>query len=89
MSIKVYKIAACGLAVFALSGCITEDKNSEGISYSAGDAIAHNSALQIVDPWPENVQDTHLVVPAENGTPSAESTTTSEPQVVGALVTGN
>lgn len=48
-----------------LAGCNTaEDPRLEGVALDAGDAIARNSALQIIDPWPANVQDTNLKVPA-------------------------
>ncbi|MEM9573848.1 MAG: hypothetical protein AAF870_01320 [Pseudomonadota bacterium] len=74
MSNKFHLFAAASLSLFALSGCVVENEYSEGISYSGGNAIAHNSSLQIIDPWPDNVQDTHLVVPAESGDqPAAEA----------------
>ena len=79
MSIKFYSYSAAGCALLLLSGCITENKDSEGISYSAGNAIAHNTALQVIDPWPANVQDTHLVVPADRkgGAEQADASTQS------------
>ncbi|QKV17785.1 hypothetical protein [Oricola thermophila] len=45
----------------------TEDRDLEGITLGAGNSVAANSALQIIDPWPSGVQDTDLVVPAERG----------------------
>lgn len=82
MSNKIQILAACSLALFALSGCVVENELSEGISYSGGDAIAHNSSLQIIDPWPENVQDTSLVVPAESGEQAAAEATEAPPSAV-------
>lgn len=79
MSNKIHTIAAGCLALFALSGCVVENELSEGIAYSGGNAIAHNSSLQIIDPWPENVQDTSLVVPAESGDQAAADAAAAAP----------
>ena len=75
MSLKFYSYSAVGCALLMLGGCMTENPDSEGISFSGGNAIAHNTALQVIDPWPANVQDTHLIVPAErnSGADQAES----------------
>lgn len=57
-------LAACT----ALSGCMTEDvMRYDGVTLHAGDAIAANTAMQMVDPWPIGVEDTHLLVPADRG----------------------
>ena len=54
------------LATISLAGCVgPEETLNEGVTLGAGNAVAHNSALQIIDPWPPGVQDTDLVVPAE------------------------
>lgn len=56
------------LAALPLTGCYSPPETIyEGVTLGAGDAIAHNSALQIIDPWPPGVQDTDLAVPAERG----------------------
>jgi hypothetical protein len=91
MSNKIHMIAAGSLALFALSGCVVENELSEGISYSGGNAIAHNSSLQIIDPWPENVQDTTLVVPAEKGEQPAAEAAAATPvaAATGATAIGN
>jgi len=61
-------IGALAAAATMLSGCMSaEDKELEGITLAGGDAIAINSALQIIDPWPAGVQDTELTVPADRG----------------------
>lgn len=55
-------------AVLALSaaGCTTsEPLRYEGVSRGAGDAIAANTVMQMVDPWPAGVEQTHLNVPAD------------------------
>lgn len=57
-------LAACA----ALSGCMTEDvMRYDGVTLQAGDAIAANTAMQMVDPWPVGVEETHLLVPADRG----------------------
>ena len=49
-----------------LSGCQNHELvRSETIALSAGDAIAANSVMQIVDPWPPRVKQTSLVTPAD------------------------
>lgn len=56
----------CGALV--LCGCMNDDlSRAEGLSYGAGEAIAANSVLQMVDPWPAGVEDTRVVTPADLG----------------------
>ncbi|MCB1424944.1 MAG: hypothetical protein KDJ89_04090 [Notoacmeibacter sp.] len=56
-----------GAAVF-LAGCTHEAyQRNEGVSSYAGNAIAANTAMQMVDPWPAGVEDTALETPAERG----------------------
>jgi hypothetical protein len=51
-----------------LGGCAQDDYlRTDGLTVGAGDAIAANTAMQIVDPWQYGVQNTRLVVPAERG----------------------
>lgn len=53
-------------AIAALTGCTTSQTlHHEGVTSYAGNAIAANTALQMVDPWPYGVQDTSLETPAE------------------------
>lgn len=63
----ITKVHAITFLTVALSGCISEDPNLEGITIAGGNAIAHNTALQVVDPWPDGVQNTDLAVPANGG----------------------
>ncbi len=57
---------ALAVATISLAGCVgPEETLNEGVTLGAGNAMAHNSALQSIDPWPAGVQDTDLVVPAE------------------------
>lgn len=61
-------LGAVAAAAMMLSGCLSaEDKELEGISLAGGNAIAINSSLQIIDPWPAYVQDTDIKVPADRG----------------------
>jgi hypothetical protein len=51
-----------------LSSCAKDDyARTEGISLGVGDAVAVNTALQVIDPWPEGVEDTDLTVPSDRG----------------------
>jgi hypothetical protein len=61
------------LAFFAvaLAGCTTDDtQRIDGINFGAGDAIAANTVMQMVDPWQDGVQHTNLKVPAERPAPT-------------------
>ncbi|MEO0543319.1 MAG: hypothetical protein AAFY99_05820 [Pseudomonadota bacterium] len=54
-----------GVSAIALSACTQTYNETEGVTLQAGNAVAYNSALQIIDPWPKGVQDTNLIVPAD------------------------
>ncbi|MEO1701071.1 MAG: hypothetical protein AAFR71_03390 [Pseudomonadota bacterium] len=58
-----------GVSAVALSACTQTYNETDGVTLAAGNAAAYNSALQIIDPWPEGVQDTNLVVPADRDGP--------------------
>ncbi|MEO3387518.1 hypothetical protein [Mesorhizobium sp. CAU 1741] len=67
MASKV-KLLLLSVVLLPLSGCMTEDVlRYDGVTLQAGDAIAANTAMQMVDPWPVGVEDTHLLVPADRG----------------------
>lgn len=57
------------LATIALSaGCATEETaRMDGLTVGAGNAMAANTVMQMVDPWPRGVEDTTLIVPADLG----------------------
>lgn len=60
------------------AGCTTDTVlRPEGVTSYAGEAIAANTAMQIVDPWPYGVQDTRLRVPADR--PSRSATNAAAP----------
>lgn len=54
---------------FALSaGCATEETTRmDGLTLGAGNAMAANTVMQMVDPWPRGVENTNLIVPADPG----------------------
>ncbi|MGN6466683.1 MAG: hypothetical protein ACTHLP_14505 [Rhizobiaceae bacterium] len=58
-------VSVFGLS-FAAAGCQSEYARNEGVTGMAGDAIAADTVLQMVDPWPRGVENTHLVVPADH-----------------------
>ena len=69
------------IAVAPLAGCVgPEEPAYEGVTLGAGNAIAHNSALQIIDPWPPGVQDTDIAVPADRGDEDTAGNTEDGPQ---------
>lgn len=60
------RYAAVVWGVIMLSGCQTQEPTySETISFSAGDAIAANTVMQMVDPWPKTVRNSNLATPAD------------------------
>ncbi len=71
------------LCTSVLAGCTsTDDRRVEGLTLDAGDAIAHNTALQVIDPWPVGVQNTNLVVPAERPVPAQTTTGSAGTSIV-------
>jgi hypothetical protein len=61
-----------------LSGCAQDDYlRTEGLTLEAGDSVARNSMLQIIDPWPQGVEDAQLLPPADRQ--DGTEVTASEP----------
>ena len=58
--LAAFAAACCGLA-----GCSETYQRVDGVTPGAGDAIAANTVMQMVDPWQYGVQDTDLSVPAD------------------------
>jgi hypothetical protein len=57
---------AFGLSL-AAAGCTSSElARNEGVTGRAGDAIAADTVLQMVDPWPRGVENTYLNVPADH-----------------------
>jgi hypothetical protein len=79
---RTAKIAAIA-AFFLLTGCASDDyARTEGLTMTAGDAVAKNSALQIIDPWPAGVEDTSLDTPADRTDPGADGDKPKAPVTV-------
>jgi hypothetical protein len=75
--VPCFRIGAVALTL-ALAGCMSEDVlRYDGVTTGVGNAIAANTAMQMVDPWPAGVEDTHL------RTPAVRETATSEPAMPG------
>lgn len=85
MTGKAMLAAALALSGLA-SGCTsaTHSIRPEAITIGAGDAVAANTALQMVDPWPAGVNDTDIDAPADRSpyepkrTEEAKGVTTSD-----------
>jgi hypothetical protein len=76
---RLIKLAATALT-FLLAGCAQDDYlRTEGLTMTVGDAVAKNSALQIIDPWPAGVEDTSLDVPADRTDPGGDGEKPSAP----------
>ena len=62
------RLAVCAMlagSAALLCACnSSQTLHHEGVTAYAGDAIAANTALQMVDPWPYGAQDTDLKTPA-------------------------
>lgn len=60
-----FSIPLLGLAAALAAGCSTDDyQRIDGLTIGAGNAMAANTAMQMVDPWQNGVQNTNLRVPA-------------------------
>ena len=72
MSRKLLLLAVLPMIV---SGCMADTQRVTGVTSGAGNAIAANTAMQMVDPWQPGVDDTDLMTPANRaGRPSASAT---------------
>ena len=55
------------------SGCMSDGyRRADGLTEGAGNSMAANSVMQMVDPWQDGVQNTKLLVPASRG-PQADA----------------
>lgn len=69
------------MLVAFLAGCTSDQvMRIDGMTPEAGNAIAANTVLQMVDPWQPGVQGTDLRVPAERAAAAAEAATTGAGQ---------
>jgi hypothetical protein len=55
------------------TGCQSEYARNEGVTGMAGEAIAADTVMQMVDPWPRGVQHTDIRVPADQAQYEAKS----------------
>ncbi len=69
-----FKIAVLvGLAGLG-SGCMSDEyRRADGLTDGAGNAMASNSVMQMVDPWQDGVEDTRLLVPAARSNTAASA----------------
>ena len=57
---KTLKIAFITALTGFTSACAQYIERNEGVTFSAGDAVAHNKAVQMIDPWPRHAGQTHI-----------------------------
>ena len=60
-----------------LAGCVSGNGRYDGVTTGAGNAIAANTVMQMVDPWQRGVEDTDLTTPAERSATEAASESAS------------
>ena len=58
-------LAALAASCCTFAGCSETYRRVDGVTPGVGDAVAANTAMQMVDPWQYGVQDTDLSVPAD------------------------
>lgn len=58
-------LAAAVAAALLLAGCNQYWERKETVSYSAGDAVAANAAVQIATPWPAGSRNTNITTNGE------------------------
>jgi hypothetical protein len=78
-------VAAC----CAIAGCSETYQRIDGVTPGAGDAIAANTVMQMVDPWPYGAQDTDLNVPADRSSQDEKAAAESSDKVQAPSTTEN
>lgn len=74
------KVTVIGLVAMTASCASEHYRRGDGITDFAGDTIAQNTALQVVDPWAEGVEDTDIRSPYDpSGSSEGEDAATSTP----------
>jgi hypothetical protein len=70
----------------AFAGCnsTSDVLRYDGVTTGAGDAVAANTVMQMVDPWPAGVENPHLRVPADRGGIQGESQRSTGTEATGA-----
>ncbi len=75
-------LLATGVVALLASACTSDDvMRIDGVTPYAGDAIAANTVMQMVDPWQYGVQDTNLKVPHERPATASSSAGSSAGRV--------
>jgi hypothetical protein len=60
------KILLPAMTAALLSGCMGDgNQRIQGLTSGAGNAIAANTVMQMVDPWQAGVEETDLITPAQ------------------------
>jgi hypothetical protein len=63
-----------------MAGCTSDEfARNEGVTGRAGDAIAADTVMQMVDPWPRGVENTNLRVPADHAQYQSKSVAAGTP----------
>ncbi len=58
----IIRLSLLGVVVATLPACQSSFARKDTIGYAAGDAIAWNKAVHMVDPWPASSADTTIPV---------------------------
>jgi hypothetical protein len=67
-------IGVAAILALTAAGCTTShDIHPHAVTVEAGNAVAANTVMQMVDPWQPGVQDTDLIVPSERGEANADA----------------
>jgi hypothetical protein len=82
-------LAALAAACCAFGGCSETYQRVDGVTPGAGDAIAANTVMQMVDPWPYGAQDTDLDVPADRSSQQEQAVAESVDSPQAPSTTGN
>jgi hypothetical protein len=80
MTMKNTKVLFVLILGLVLQSCAREDTlRTEGLTLGAGDAMARNTALQVIDPWPNGVEDTDLLIPNTRTNDNVEAGSAAKP----------
>ncbi len=86
MGKRIIRMAAIAGVAGLAAGCMSDEyRRADGLTDGAGDAIAGNTVMQMVDPWQDGVQDTRLLVPAarsNGGSPADQAADAKQSQTM-------
>ena len=90
MRARANVLAVLAAACCVIAGCSETYQRIDGVTLGAGDAIAANTVMQMVDPWPYGAQETDLKVPADRSDQEAKALAeSSDAGPVAPSTTGN